>query len=285
MMKSKRYIYLLLAVVAVLAFQFCTKKLDGFSSAAVSEYYPLEVGKYIVYRLDSTVFTNFETTEEVHSYQVKDIVEGNITDNIGRPSFRIRRMIRDSAGLNPWADNASFMVTPLPKSVEYVEDNNRFIKLQAPIKENFYWQGNSYISDNISYLTDWNYTYTSVEQPYTVNNVQLDNTVTILQIADSTGDPVLFPNSIASKTYSVEIYGKEIGLVYKDFIHWIYQKNNTLNNCRIIVDGQPNATQCPANLDCDSLARAMNGYVKCDTISSRYSYDGFGIKLTMLEHN
>ena len=286
MSKSRKYFFLILAIPVFLSLQFCKKQKDQFSVTPVSEYYPTQVGKYIVYQMDSTVFTNFETTKEIHSYQIKDIIDAEITDNMGRPSFRIRRTIRDSAGTNPWTDIATLMVTPLANSIEYVEDNLRYIKLKAPVKENYFWQGNSYINaeGTLSYLKLWEYNYINVDQPYNINNILIENTVTVLHIDESTGDPLSSPNNIASKNYSMEVYGKDIGLIYKDLIHWLYQKNNTLGNCRVIVEGQPD-TPCPYDVNCDSLAQTMSGYMKCDTVASRYSYDGYGIKLKMIEHN
>ncbi len=181
---------------------------------------------------------------------------------------------------------ATFMVTPLPNSVEYVENNLRFIKLRSPVRENYFWQGNSYINaaGDLDYLKSWEYNYTNVGQPYLIGNQTVENTVTVLQSDETTGNPELFPNSVASRNYSIEVYGKNIGLIYKDFIYWLYQKNNTLGNCRVVVNGHAD-TPCPYDEDCDLLAQTLGGYMKCDTIASRYSYDGYGIKLQMIEHN
>ena len=286
MSKSRKYFFLILTVPVFLSMQFCKRETDAFTVVPATDYYPIQVGKYIIYQLDSTVFTNFETTKEIHSYQVKDIVDAEITDNTERPAFRVRRMIRDSAGLNPWTDLATFMVTPLPSSIEYVENNLRFIKLKSPVRENYFWQGNSYINavGDLDYLKSWEYNYTNVGQPFLIDNKTVENTATVLQSDEITGDPELSPNNVASKNYSIEVYGKNIGLIYKDFIYWLYQKNNTLGNCRVVVAGQPD-TPCPYDVNCDSLAQTMSGYMKCDTIASRYSYDGYGIKLKMIEHN
>ncbi|HRP55781.1 hypothetical protein [Agriterribacter sp.] len=287
MSKSSKYFFLILAVPVFLSLQFCKKQTEAFAfTTSVNDYYPLEVGKYIVYQMDSTVFVNFDTHEEVHSYQVKDIVDAEIADNLGRPSYRIRRMIRDSAGMDPWVDNATFMITPLKRSIEVVENNLRFIKLTSPVKENYYWRGNSYINavNELDYLAFWDYTYTSVGQPFSLDNISVENTVTVLQNDYSTGDPSLAPTQAASKNYSIEIYGKDIGLIYKDFIYWLYNKNEVYANCRVVIEGIPD-TPCAFNINCDSLAQALNGYKKCDTISSNYSYIGYGIKLKMLEHN
>ncbi len=40
----------------------CKKENATFTTASVSDYFPLQVGKYITYDLDSTVFTNFNQT-------------------------------------------------------------------------------------------------------------------------------------------------------------------------------------------------------------------------------
>lgn len=282
----KIFHWLFLILVAALMMLSCKREADNFVIAPAAEYYPLQVGKYVIYQLDSTVFTNFETTKEIHSYQVKDLVDAEITDNLGRPAYRIRRMIRDSAGLNPWADLTTFMVTPLINSIEFVENNLRFIKLVSPVRENYFWNGNSYINSGgeLDYLSTWEYSYSNAGQPYAVGSQTVDNTVTVLHSDETMGDPVLQPNNVASKNYSVEVYGKNVGLIFKDFIYWFYQKNNTLGNCRVVVSGMPD-TPCPYDVNCDSLASAMGGFMRCDTIASRFSYDGYGIRLTMKEHN
>lgn len=295
MTTTKKNILLFCSLALVCTFSFCKKQTESYTGGTASDYYPMEVGKYIQYRLDSVVFTNFGQTREVHTYQVRDIVDAAITDNLGRPGFRVRRMIRDSAGVTEWVDNASFMVTVLPNSVEYVADNMRFIKLVSPVRNDYYWEGNKYIytgSDqsgsssetSFAYLDGWNYTYANTGEPYTVNNVLLDNTVTVLQQDYATGDPIANPISYADSTYSVEVYAKDVGMVYKDFLHWVYIIQLTLQNCRMVIPGEPVPTACPVNLNCDSLAAIKGGYAICDTLAP-HSYSGYGIKLTMLEHN
>src|ERR1044071_8409774 len=60
---------------------------------------PLEKGKYITYRVDSTLFTNFGKDTVVHSYLIKHLVDTNITDNLGRPAYRIFTYLSDTAGI------------------------------------------------------------------------------------------------------------------------------------------------------------------------------------------
>ncbi|MFT3702645.1 MAG: hypothetical protein QM802_09760 [Agriterribacter sp.] len=295
MTRIRKNILLLSTLALLCTLSFCKKQTETYTGGVVADYYPMEVGKYIQYRLDSVVFTNFAQVREVHTYQVRDIVDAAITDNLGRPSFRIRRMIRDSAGTTDWADNATFMVTILQNSVEYVADNMRFIKMVSPVRNDYYWAGNKYIFTGAdesgtgselsnAYLDGWNYTYANTGEAFIVNNNTIDNTVTVLQADEATGDPIANPVSYADSTYSVEVYAKDVGLVYKDFLHWVYVIQLTLQNCRMIVPGEPQPLTCPVNVNCDSLAATKNGYAICDTLAP-HSYSGYGIKLTMLEHN
>jgi hypothetical protein len=220
---------IVLISTAVVLLTHC-KKTDEFSSPPLQDYLNLEVGKYIIYRLDSTQFTNFgQTTIYIH-YQAKDEIDAAIVDNLGRPALRVIRYLRDTAGLGPWVPNSTYMIVPTEKVVEVIEDNFRYQKLMLPINEGFNWKGNTYISlysNDLSweyrYLDDWDYTYESINAPFTVFNDQVvDSTITVNQRDEVSGHPT-DPNYYSEVNYSLEVYGKGLGLVFKDFLHWEYQ--------------------------------------------------------------
>src|SRR5204862_8097681 len=96
---------------------------------------PLQHGKYITYRVDSIIFTNFGRTTEIHSYLVKHVVDTLITDNLGRPSYRVFTYISDTTGSLPWQPNGSYFITVLDDRVELIEDNLRVMKIHIPITE------------------------------------------------------------------------------------------------------------------------------------------------------
>src|SRR6478672_9108651 len=101
-MRSQR-LHLIILAIACIVFFGCHKKTEEFTSAPLSDYLPLQVGKYITYRLDSTVFTNFGTVTVVNSYQEKHVIDSKFTDASGRDSYRIFRFIRDTAGTQLWS--------------------------------------------------------------------------------------------------------------------------------------------------------------------------------------
>jgi hypothetical protein len=151
-------------------------------------------------------------------------VEAQVTDALGRKAFRVVRSYKKLLTDAEWVPRASFMVTPLEKSVEVVDDiNYRWIKLQGPVKEGFYWNGNRYIetsSPSTLYLDGWEYIYEDIKAPKTYSGITFPETLTVRQINDST---INDPTGYSNKTVSFETYAKGVGLVYKDYLHWNYQ--------------------------------------------------------------
>ncbi len=216
----------------VLLLASCKKEDANFTSESINDYFPLQVGKYITYDLDSTIFyLNFGVKAvEVH-YQAQYRVDKQVTDNLGRQAYNISRWLRTDSTQSWQIDNV-FTAVPTSKSLEYIQDNLRFIKLMMPIREGFSWKGNSYLPydpyrsyafANPTFTEDWDYIYQNTDSPLTIGKNNFPNTITVFEIADSSGNPVTAGTDYAEKTYSIEKYAKNIGLIYKDFIHWEFQ--------------------------------------------------------------
>jgi hypothetical protein len=256
-MRLKKFTRNFTAVVLLFSFISCKKETEEFQTEALAEYLPLAVGKYITYRIDSTVFTNLGRNEEVHKYQVRHVVDAEVTDNLGRPSFRIFRYLRDSAGTQPWTPNGTYFITPLTDQVEVIEDNLRFIKLHLPLKLNVDWKGNKYLSSdpyaslysfsNDDNMNDWDYEYDQFDPSITIGSQTVNDVYTVFHIDEALNAPVTDTRSYGARTLSVEQYAKNIGLVSRDYIIWEYQPNT---------------------------GGAGGGYKV-----------GFGIKMWMLDHN
>lgn len=213
-----------LIITTALILSACKKSTDDFALTPVTDYFPLQVGKYITYDLDSTIFINFGTKDTVIKYQVKHQVDAQITDNLGRPAYRIIRYIRKTAA-NPWTADNTFMAVADGGTLEFVENNMRFIKLKAPIREGFSWKGNSYIDIyglNVRYLEDWDYTYDSLNTKITLGALTVDSTLRVAERDEVLGNPS-DPTSYHEINYSAEKYGKSLGLIYRNFLHIEYQ--------------------------------------------------------------
>jgi hypothetical protein len=219
------------AMITILLLAACNTKNLELTSPALAEYFPLEVGRQLTYRLDSTVTTAFGADTTVRHYRVRDRVDARVTDALGRPAFRVFRTISDSSGKQPYQSNNTFMsVAQGTDWIEHIENNLRFMKLRFPIQEDFQWKGNSFInasifsaSSPVRYLANWEYQYQNVGQPFTVNGRRFENTVTILQRDEVFPEGPFDRRLIKQWDYSVEVYAKGVGLIYKNFDHKVWQ--------------------------------------------------------------
>lgn len=221
-----RRVLFLTASAAVLLLSACKKSTEVFQTDAISDYYPLKVGKYITYSLDSTVTINFGQSMVVNSYQVRLQVDAEITDNLGRPAYRIIRYIRKTAA-NAWTPDNTFMAVPTSTSMEFIENNLRFVKMRAPVNDGYTWKGNTYIdtyslNSNLKYLNDWDYNYDSLNLPAKIGALTVDSTLRVFQRDEIIGNPSN-PNSYSEQNVGIEKYARGIGLVYRRFLHTEYQ--------------------------------------------------------------
>src|SRR5690242_6865174 len=177
----------------IFAFASCKKVSTTLDTASVSDYFPLQIGKYITYDLDSTVFTNFGQDKTIRHDQAQYRVEAQIKDNSGRPGFTVNRYLRKDS-TQVWQIDNVFTAFPTNNSIELIQDNLRFIKLMLPIKEGFSWKGNSYLPfdpyrsyvfANPAFMEDWNYIYENANAPAMIGSDNFDNTITVLEVSDS----------------------------------------------------------------------------------------------------
>ena len=247
-----RKVFFFLIPISVVFFSSCKKSTEVFDTAPLSDYYPLTIGKYITYNLDSTVvYQNFGQTQTVSSYQVKLVVDALVADNLGRPAYRIIRYIRKTPA-NAWAPDNTFMAVNTGTSMEFIENNFRLLKMIAPIHEGNTWKGHTYIdtyslNSTVKYLDDWDYTWDSLNYPARVGALTIDSTVKVAQRNEIIGNPSN-PGSYSEVNIGEEKYAKGIGLIYRKFLHMEYQPP---------VPGHPGA----------------------------YADGSYGVTMTMIDHN
>jgi hypothetical protein len=292
-MKKNTPIFAVLVAVLTLTFFACKKTGDDTKFISYKSYVSPKKGKYIVYRLDSTVTKDFGVGFVTRSYTIKDSVANIFKDITGRESFTIYRSQLN--GNNTWTTINAFVMTPQDNSLEYVENNQRYVLLTNPISDLKTWQGNSGIQRSPFYknstIYDWDFFYTDIEQPKQIGTFNFNNTVTVVQY-DSNENKVFNPLAFYSYQKGYEIYADSLGLVYKDVKAYEYQQTNIISNCKLIKPKVPGpgfdtlAINCNLNSSkCDSLKLLPNYKIICDTAIGPFSYDGFGIRQTILSHN
>lgn len=170
-------------------------------------YFPVNIGHWVIYDVDSVVYGTSDTT--AYSYQIKEYIESAFTDNTGKLTQRIERYKRENDTL-PWVITQVWTSNLSDLTAERVEDNQRYIKLIFPVRLNESWNANSY---NNSPPTSSETEYTSVDEPYSINSLSFDSTLTTEFIY----------NTFISIDIAEEMYAKNVGLIYKRFFDYDIQ--------------------------------------------------------------
>lgn len=226
----QKFIWIVLCLAAF-ALQSCEREVVPADDIELGKsYFPLSTGHTIEYAIDSIIYNDFTKTNDTSHMEFKDVIAEPFLDNEGRSSFLVDRYVRPDSTYN-WMELMTYYITQTNFKIEVVENNLRFIKMVFPVKLKTAWDGNIYIpaliDKDLSWMAYWNYVYTAVNKPFNNGIQTFQNCVEIDQVDDKTNDPDVLPNSYASRTYSKEVYAKDIGLVYRELTHWVYQSEGS----------------------------------------------------------
>ena len=250
----------------------CKKQVEELDVTPLAEYLPLQAGKYITYRVDSTVLLPFGTGLKVNSYQIRHVIDAEITDALGRPSFRVNRFINDSSGSGQWVTNGTYLITRTDKEVELTENNLRFLKLHAPVREGFDWKGNLHLPDkpyaslgmtfsNGDYMKNWEYYYSTFASSEDIHGQTYTDVFTVEE-EDMTQNYPFIPELFGFNFRSYEKYSREIGLVFR---------STTML--------ETNPTVIPYDINGDGIIEER------EEIYGQPTFSGFAIEMWMIDHN
>jgi len=223
------------AIVGILLMLFlgaCQKQTIELSFEPLESYFPIKRGTALTYRLDSTSYTGVNNAKSINSYFIRDVLDSSITDNLGKTTYIYKRSIRSKLDTTKWELLATYRIAIYSSKLYITENNLRFIKMVSPIREGLTWKGNSFINTNenmgLAYYENWDYTYGKPSEPLTINNISFAATLTVFQKNDTIGNPS-DRKQYSSILFSKEVFAKEIGLVYKEFLKETWQPANSNN--------------------------------------------------------
>lgn len=203
-MKKTLYIFFLSLIVV---FSSCRKdkNLDDEKVDLGYNYFPDNVGHYVIYDVDSTVYNDFIGDTLYSHHEAKEVIESTFIDNLGKPALRIERYIRDN-DTSVWTLNDVWSANRLAATAERVEENIRFVVLSFPVKDEKTWKGNVYNT-----IGNWDYEYNDMDVPRTVGTLSFDSTLSVTQFDDE------YTNML-NRQYYHEIYARNVGLVYREVL-------------------------------------------------------------------
>ncbi|MBI4932000.1 MAG: hypothetical protein HY841_14670 [Bacteroidetes bacterium] len=204
-MKKNTNIFLFLVLVSAIIFS-CKK--DKPVDEPVNfgyNYFPEEIGRYVIYLVDSMWHdkNNFDTT--IH-YQLMEKITAIAPDNSGRPTLRIERYYKYYNPTVPydamnWSAPRVWTANKTQTTLEKKEENITYLKLIFPVREGKLWNGNVY---NI--LGERDYEIESADNPLTINNIYFDSVAVIKQFEEI---------NLVKFQVEKEKFARNVGLIYK----------------------------------------------------------------------
>ena len=208
-----------LGLIATFLLGACKQTPDDYNTDLGLEYFPLEVGKFVVYEVDSTIFDpNGDSMIFSSKTFVKEEIIDTLSDNNGNLLFKIEHFERVADSL-PWVIKKVLTESIQDNQGIRTEDNLRFIKLTFPVKKSTTWDGNVHFNDGLIVTVEgetlemfkgWRYRVNQVNEPLTIGSFQFDETTTVEEANNE---------NLIELRRSTAIYAKGIGLVYREL--WI----------------------------------------------------------------
>jgi len=180
-------------------------------------YFPLEVGKFWIYQVDSVIFdtTAMGITVDTSITFLRETITDSFPDGAGKTVFRVERSVRSSTS-GTWQVQSVWAASRTDRQAERIEDNLRFIKMVFPLQRGANWDGNQFIDptteiivagETLEIFKNWNYQVKAIDESVSLNGVNFENVATIEQ-ANS--------ENLIELRESKEQYAEGIGLVYKE---------------------------------------------------------------------
>jgi hypothetical protein len=207
-----KYVMLVMCITGI-TFISCKKDQQQPGNTYMGyDYFPNNVGHYVIYQCDSIIINPLSTHVppfDTFHYQIKEVIDSIFLNNSGQPTQRIVRYKRTNDSI-PWTNiftsEKVWTGNLLSNNAQRQEDNYRYIKLVFPLTLNETWNGNA-----MNTLGTWNYQYTTLNTPATINGTLFDSTLTVMQLNN--------PNLQGNRFYE-EQYATGVGLIYKEVVDW-----------------------------------------------------------------
>ncbi len=208
-MNRTNYIALLVALVLF----SCGKQEEPTSFG--TEYFPIEVGKYKCYAMESIEYDAFLETADTTYFYIRETIDSEFLDNSNEQAFRLRieKSIDTTLG---WNFESYGVVKKDDYSAQLVLNDTRFVKLSFPVRNRKSWDENEYNT-----LNKQTNRYTDVDEPFELNGVTYPTTL-IVDRGDSE-DPYF-------RFFGREVYVLGKGLILEEYINTETQQGKTKGN-------------------------------------------------------
>ncbi|MDB5262107.1 MAG: hypothetical protein JWQ14_1388 [Adhaeribacter sp.] len=198
-------------------FTQCTEEISPTDTFIGREYFPVKVGNYWIYEVSEIRVSN--NKYDSLKYQLREIIDTVYTNAMNEQTYRVKFSRKRSNDLT-WKDDSLLVLNKSNSDVRRTHNNVNVVKLVFPVKSGRHWNANGFNTrENEEYY------YSQVNQPFVLNNITYDTTVTVVQAE---------PNEIILDDRT-EVYAYQVGMIYKNHTVYEYaQSSNTTDKTRVV---------------------------------------------------
>ncbi len=197
-----KHFFLTIFSIVFLLMLFSCKKETEIAVEMGYKYFPINVGHWVVYDVDSFSYNDFTGKVDSFRFQIKEKIESVFNDNENRPTQRIERYKRLN-DTSEWYIKDVWTQNLTSTTAERTEENIRIVKLIFPPSEGIKWDGNKYNA-----LGEQSYVYKNIHSAYNLNHVTYDSTLSIIQKEE---------HLVLNENFEKEVYAAHIGMIYKKY--------------------------------------------------------------------
>lgn len=216
---AKKCWALLFIPLIILLNSCATEEIDPISIESGKDYFPIEVGSFRIYKVDTTAYT-FAGDIEQGSFYWREYISDSLFRQEGSLVYRVE-IARSQSPNGPWGVDSVWTIRKDEDKILRTENNRTYVKLRFPLREGSSWDGNQF---NI--FQDSNSVFR-----YTVRNLGR-----VQEVAGTTRPSVTIIQKIDSncinKSVFFETYFKGIGLGRKQssFIQYDVSETDACSN-------------------------------------------------------
>src|SRR5690606_24628042 len=129
-----------------LLFSSCKKETTNLSEMEKGQnFYPLEVGKYVVYDVDSLIWDDHLKATIPYQCQLRYSVSDTFRNDAGDMAYVINVQYRKTAA-DAYVPHNVLYAARHNSQLVVTQDNLKFIKLTFPVENGNQWDGNAMIA-------------------------------------------------------------------------------------------------------------------------------------------
>lgn len=219
----KRSINFFLFIMCCLALLVCVNscKLQSIDPETVDlgyDYYPLEVGRYIIYDEHDIVYNSVTTVDTI--YHVKEVIHDSYKEG-SEEKFIVYHYVKKTTDADwPIQPDSVWTVVNTNNQLIRTESNIDYIKLVFPVKEGKSWNGNAKNPAGEFTSSDKFYKMSELNKPHTAPNAVVYQNTLKMTIANQS-DPIV------SMDIRYDIYARGIGFIKKDYTTYYYKQETS----------------------------------------------------------